>query len=202
MMDYKDAAYLGKLENVKDSYYHPAGYVEYIGDNMTYSINMVTNDSAMVTDWYSFTVSGSGVDHLSFKKVDEGYVLTLDKAAAIRVEAHNRTDTATPRTLRALYSSFLFYEINPTTIGIRVDADNDGTFETWLDKVTIAGDVDQNGKLELADAVLLQRYLNEDTTLTAAAVKKLLSDNALADINKDDQITIIDLRQLLKALGA
>lgn len=68
--------------------------------------------------------------------------------------------------------------------------------EQGSDPQTLKGDVDLNGKVELADAVLLIKSLTAQTTLTEAQA-------AQGDMNDDKKINAIDLtllkRTLLKA---
>lgn len=57
----------------------------------------------------------------------------------------------------------------------------------------VKGDVDQNGKTEIADAVLLQKYLLTSGSLTA-------DQAAAADLNADGKITSADLTLLKRSL--
>ncbi|MBR3045778.1 MAG: leucine-rich repeat protein, partial [Oscillospiraceae bacterium] len=62
----------------------------------------------------------------------------------------------------------------------------------------IRGDMDGNGKITVADAVLLARFVNEDDTLNDAQRLGLL--NADPDLDSDGFVTVMDVRALLKML--
>ena len=59
-----------------------------------------------------------------------------------------------------------------------------------------SGDVDANGKVAIADAILLARYIAEDTDITVTA-----QGRANADMNGDDQINSDDSAELLSWLA-
>lgn len=61
---------------------------------------------------------------------------------------------------------------------------------------TLRGDVDCNGSVELADAILLARYIAEDTTLT-------ISQQGVRNcyVNEDDTVDSLDLTTVLRILA-
>ena len=61
--------------------------------------------------------------------------------------------------------------------------------------LTRPGDVDQNGKLEIADVVLLMRIVCEDSTLNISGL-----DNLCCDLNGDELYDIQDVQLLLRSL--
>ena len=63
----------------------------------------------------------------------------------------------------------------------------------------IKGDYDGDGKLAVDDAVLLMRFVAEDTALTAEQVAQIL--NHEPDFDEDGLVTLTDVRALLKVLG-
>ncbi len=62
----------------------------------------------------------------------------------------------------------------------------------------LKGDYNGDGAVEIADAVLLARYIGEDTALTAEQINSIL--NAEPDYSSDQRVTILDVRALLKEL--
>ena len=64
---------------------------------------------------------------------------------------------------------------------------------------TLYGDMNQDGSLSVADAVLLARFISEDTTLTDGQIGKIL--DAEPDFDGDGLVTILDVAALLKKLG-
>ena len=70
-----------------------------------------------------------------------------------------------------------------------------GTDGTVLRK-TAVGDLDQNGQLTIADAVMMARYIAEDSTLTVSA-----AGAADADLDGDGSVTSSDLAILLEHIS-
>ena len=62
-------------------------------------------------------------------------------------------------------------------------------------KTVQSGDINQDGTVSIADAVLLCRYVNEDSTLDESAAKKVTMQNA--DLDDDNEITVLDVTKLL-----
>lgn len=61
------------------------------------------------------------------------------------------------------------------------------------------GDIDGNGRVSAADAVLPARFVGEDDTLSDAQMLVLL--NAEPDLNADGLVTILDVTASLKKLS-
>jgi hypothetical protein len=119
-----DSQSAGKV--IFDSY----GYAEVIGDDSDYNINIVSNDDTCVTDWYKVGVSGKA-SAVKFKKYGDGYVVESDSLTDITVSASN-DDYSAFASFSTDYDKAYIYEIDENTIGIAVDTDNNGTFETTL----------------------------------------------------------------------
>jgi hypothetical protein len=64
---------------------------------------------------------------------------------------------------------------------------------------TLYGDMNQDGSLSVADAVLLACFISEDTTLTDGQIGKIL--DAEPHFDGDGLVTILDVAALLKKLG-
>ena len=62
----------------------------------------------------------------------------------------------------------------------------------------VKGDYNGDGEVTLADAVLLARFISEDTTLTAEQIAAVM--NAEPDFDGDGIVTLLDVRALLKKL--
>ncbi|MBQ1638976.1 MAG: dockerin type I repeat-containing protein [Ruminococcus sp.] len=91
--------------------------------------------------------------------------------------------------------SVFIYEIDETTIGLKIDADNNGTYETDLTQsLRKVGDINGDGKLNVRDITALQRCLAEINTLGD-------DDRAAADINDDGKIDILDVTCLQRYLA-
>lgn len=127
-MDYEDIAYFSDLKNSSQSIVRPNGIFYSSGENLTYDVSMVTNDSLCVTDWYNLNVKGSGTDSVLLKKASNGYILTSDNLKDITLNATGK-DAAASATFSTDYPSVYIYEINEHTIGVKVDSDGDKTYD-------------------------------------------------------------------------
>ena len=63
----------------------------------------------------------------------------------------------------------------------------------------IKGDYNADGEVSDADAVLLARFIGEDTTLTDEEIDKILI--ADPDLNEDGHVTLLDVTALLKVIS-
>ena len=160
MMDYPDNAYFAELKSTHTLTTAPQGYIELNGKNADYSVMMTSNEGYCPTDWYSVSVSGSGVNSMIFRKTDEGYLVTADNLDGVHVMARNSGDQVTAD-FSTEYKSALIYEVNETTIGVKVDADGNGTYETVITGgAALYGDVNGDSTVNLKDATEILRYFN------------------------------------------
>ena len=195
-MDYENIIYYANVENGTSTLVKPDGSVNIEGSNTKYSITMLTDDSERVTDWYALTVSGNNTNDVTFEKQGKGYILSSDNLQNIEIKAE-KGDVEAVKTFSTTYNSVFIYEIDENTIGIKVDVDGDGTYETELSDVQNThqiGDVDFDSILGINDATAIQYHLAELEPLT---------DNqlAFADVDGDGFITINDATQLQKNLA-
>ena len=99
------------------------------------------------------------------KQTENGYVLHADNLNDVTAQAYN--DDATAKvTFSTDYTDVLLYEIDEETIGVAVDTDGDGTYETTIAKSdstsenTVAyGDVNTDNVVDLRDTIVLNKYL-------------------------------------------
>ena len=62
---------------------------------------------------------------------DEGYIVTSDNLHNVKVRALNK-DVTVNAAFSTDAGSVLIYEIDENTLGLRIDADGNGTYETEL----------------------------------------------------------------------
>ena len=169
------------------------GYVQVNGESANYNISMTFNDY-YPTDWFTIEVSGSNADTVSLKKADSGYVLSANKLEDVQIDCSNRTSISTAK-FSTGYDSVFIYEIDENTIGLRVDTDGNGTYETELPTDTFQiGDTNGDGNITISDVTAIQRHLAELELFTDEQI-------ALADTNGDGEINIIDATHLQKYLA-
>ena len=164
-MRYENSIFDVTGSNGNIAVFDPSGYVSLEGSDTTYNFNMIYNDGYHTTDWYSFQVDGNHVDAANMKQTENGYVLHADNLSNVTAQAYN--DDATAKvTFSTDYTDVLLYEIDEETIGVAVDTNGDGTYETTIAKSdstsedTVAyGDVNTDNVVDLRDTIVLNKYL-------------------------------------------
>ena len=111
--------------------FSPTDCVAVNGKNTDYELGIVLNEGYMVTDWYSFNVKGSGVNDATLRKAENGYILEATNLKNVTANAYN-DDVKANVTFSTDYPKVFLYEIDENTIGVAVDTDNNGSFETEL----------------------------------------------------------------------
>ena len=168
------------------------GYVEVQGESAAYTLSLIF-DEDYPTDWFAIEVSGSGADRASLEKAENGFILTSDVLTDVTVKANNREQSAT-LTFSSQYPSVLIYEIDPNTVGVRVDTNGDGIYETELaDAAVLPGDVDGDGKITASDARLALRRAVDLETYAEGSPEFLA-----CDIDRDGNVTASDARIILR----
>lgn len=130
-MDYETVDYYADVTNSTYTLFKPSGSITLKGSDADYDITMVTEDADCVTDWYSVAVSGTDVDNLVYTKVKDGYTLSASNLRNVKISAEGEDFTA-DATISTNYDDVFIYEIDKNTIGVKVDADKNGTYETQI----------------------------------------------------------------------
>ncbi len=192
-MDYEKTAYYGNVENGLYALFKPNGSLEFRGSDADYSLTIVTDEELCVNDWYGVTVSGKEANNLTYKTSKQGYILSSDNLNNVTVSAMS-DESEVKRTFSTEYNSVLIYEINKKKIGIKVDTDNNGTYETELaapDEIVEIGDSNEDGIVDILDAALIQKYTVEKATLSD-------KQREIADVNNDGVVDILDVTDIQK----
>lgn len=184
-IEYTNSKLSADVSNGNYAVYRPNESVEFHGKNSTYTLSMTLNSGYHPTDWYKIEVDGENASEAKISKAGEGYIISSDNLSdGIIIKTSNRNNTARLGVI-ANCNSILAYEIDEDTIGIKLDINNDGIYETKYEPDYI-GDVNSDGKFSIADAVLLQRYLlNIDSINRTQFIK--------ADINMDGAVNVFDM---------
>lgn len=194
-MDYDNCYLTGSSKAGTSVLFDKTGYVEVTGESADFSMSM-TFDDDYPTSWFTVSVEGTAASKASLKMANDGYVLTSDNLDDITVNTCNKDVSATA-SFSATGNSVYIYEINETTVGVKADTDNNGTFETEVETYTtnaLLGDVNMDSKLNIRDATAIQKHLASIATLDAKAL-------AVADFNKDGKINIKDATAIQKKLA-
>ena len=196
MMDYEDCDMAVSSKAGKNAIFDKSGYVQVEGESADYDLSM-TFDENYPTDWFSITVSGGGANKASLRKTDNGFILCSDNLNDVEIFANNRSSKAT-LSFSTDYDSVFIFEIDQTTIGVLVDTDNNGTYDTNVFNVStgekaILGDADGNGKVNVFDASFVQKGVTG--TAGYPDYKKLdIGDPAFAtaDVDGSGAVNIFD----------
>ncbi len=130
-MDYETVDYYADVTNSTYTLFKPSGSITLKGSDADYDITMVTEDADCVTDWYAVGVSGTDVDNLVYTKVKNGYTLSASNLRNVKISAEGEDFNANT-TFSTDYGDVFIYEIDKNTIGVKVDTDKNGTYETPL----------------------------------------------------------------------
>lgn len=131
---YGDCYLEGEISAGKSIIFDKDGYVETLGDAGKYEISM-TFDGEYPTKWSTVEVSGTGSDGISVEKAQEGYVVSGDSLKNVDVELEHREDSI-QTSFSTDYNMACICELDKNTIGVKVDTDGNGTYETIIKKVS------------------------------------------------------------------
>jgi hypothetical protein len=131
-MSYENSLLKANASSGAEARFSPKDSVSVSGKKTDYDLSIVLNDDYKVTDWYSFSVKGSGVTDATLQKEENGYILEASNLDNVTVNAHN-DDVSVDVTFSTEYPKVFLFEKDEHTIGIAVDTDNNGSFETELE---------------------------------------------------------------------
>lgn len=187
-MDYENCSLTGGSAAGESVIFDKSGDVEVNGESAMYNMSM-TYDETYPTDWFAIQVQGYNANSASLRMVNDGYVLTADNLENVSLRANNR-ETYAKVAFSTEYNSVFIYEVDENTIGIRVDTDGNGTYETELPTNTFQfGDTNLDGAISISDVTAIQRHLAD---LSSFSDEQL----TVADTNGDGQVDINDATHL------
>lgn len=191
-IEYTNSIIRADVTNGSYAIYQPDESIEISGNDSDYTLSLLMNEGYHPTDWYKIEVSGVNASNAELSVADGGYAVSNDSFSdGIMVKVSNRDVTASIGLVTDCESLFV-YEIDETTIGIKLDTDNDGIYETDFQPDYI-GDGNQNGSINLVDVVLLQKYLLNIVTIDR---KQCIA----MDMNMDGAVNVLDLMILKRTL--
>lgn len=184
VLSYPDSKFEADVTNGSFAVYVPDESVSFDGLDSDYTLSAVMNEGLHPTDWYKIEVSGEGADSGKITVSDEGYIFESDSIEnGISVKASDRNSEAN-LDLYSVSDKILIYQADKDRIGVKLDTDDDGVFETKYTP-SYLGDANGDSIVSIADAVKLQKYLlkGEETD------KK---GQIAFDINMDGNVDIFD----------
>lgn len=129
-MDYGICRLRGQSSSGESIVFDKSGLVEVNSQSADYEIAMTFNNN-YPTDWFNIRVAGSNAEKVSLQTREDGYLLSGNNLENISVETSNRSDFASA-SFTTSYPSVLIYEIDSDSIGVSVDTDGNGTYETVI----------------------------------------------------------------------
>lgn len=183
-LDYPDSRLKADVTNGSYAVYIPDKSVSFEGKNSSYNLSMVLNEGHHPTDWYKIEVSGDEADTGEITVTEDGYVLKSDGLKnGVSIEVSNKQSKA-KLDLYAVSDKILIYQLSKDRIGIKLDTNNDGIFETKYTP-SYLGDANSDNIVSIADAVRLQKYLLNEESID----KK---EHIALDINMDGNVDVFD----------
>ncbi len=173
------------------------GYVSVKGESAQFNISM-THDIDFPTDWFTVQVKGDNVNDASLEMVNNGWIISADQLENVVVAVNNKDDSAKTK-FSTEYKSALIYEINKNTIGIAVDTDNNGTYETKV-KTEDLTQTRLAGKGRFETAVEISKAGFPDGSKTVVLAYGLNYADALAGVSLAKAMNAPILLTNLKAL--
>ena len=198
-IDYENFLIEAKVDNGNSAEFQPDGGVILKGSDTDYNMSMILNEGYKVNDWNEISINGKNADTAQLKTKDKGFVLKATELDDVQIKVKSDYSEA-DKLFSTDYNEVYIYEIDADTIGVKVDTDNNGTYETILDvnssdapgNSEILGDADRDGKLTVVDAVFIAKAL---------AQKKASILPECADFNKDQKINVLDAVAIAKHLS-
>ena len=157
----------------------PTDCISMEGKQTTYDMEIILNQNALVTDWYSFAVKGGKTDEVKLEKTKGGYILTSSDMKNVIAEAYNDNDDAFVYFSTDAESVYL-YEIDKNTIGVKVDSNGDGTYDKLIAQTAEAknGDANLDGTVDILDVITINKAVLGKETLTR-------HQNEFSDVNQN-----------------
>jgi hypothetical protein len=194
-MRYENDLLKAKFADANDVLFDPSGFIQATGNKSAYDLSIVSNDGFAPTSWYDMEVSGEGAEVI-FRKAENGYILRGDELKNVTVKAFS--DSAEPSCRFSTdYNEVFIYEIDENTIGISVDTDDNGTYETEIESIAAEsfGDPNYDGKIDAKDAsLILVAYAKAST---GADDELTDTQRSSADVNGDNKVDAKDASSIL-----
>lgn len=192
VLDYPESRLEADVTNGSFAVYVPDKSVAFEGENSSYNLSMVLNEGYHPTDWYKIEVSGDEANTGEITVTDEGYVFKSDGLKnGVSIEIFNKESKAN-LDLYSVCDEILIYQLSKDRIGIKLDTNNDGIFETKYTP-SYLGDANSDNIVSIADAVRLQKYLLNEESID----KK---EHIALDINMDGTVDVFDFILMRKKI--
>lgn len=116
---------------VEAATYDPAGTISVELNDSNYVIDATSNNGYGDMPWFTITASGNNANEASLRVTENGAILNSDNLKDVKVTANN-IDEAVNLEFSTEATSVLLDNIDDDTLGVFVDNDNNGTYETII----------------------------------------------------------------------
>jgi hypothetical protein len=174
--------------------FFPNGEVTISTKDSDFDISVVFNESEQIFDWYSMDITGDDANDVTLSPYDDGFVLSGDNLVDVTITTNN-DDISTVTNFTTTEDSVYIYEVDEDTIGVSVDTDNDGTYETDIAQY----DIDDN--TTVTTTATTKVTTPTETTAITTTETNTSSDTTnitVGDINGDGEVMANDLLMLKK----
>lgn len=164
-LTYNNSMLTANASSASKAMFAPSNSVSISGNVTDYELGIVLNDELTINDWFGISVGGKKADDATLRKTKDGFIFKASDMSDISVEAYNK-DISANLTFSTTYPEVLLYEKDINTIGVAVDKDKNGTFETTLsfngDEIaaTLSGDANCDNVVDMSDVVLVMQALS------------------------------------------
>lgn len=186
-LEYEGKIFSVQADNASGVLYSYDDIVQvYSAETTDYTLSMTFDEGYYTTDWYAITVSGEDVSSSTLEAFEDGYLLTASNLEHVEVLAYQEDKAVTADFSLSGVTSVYLYAADASTIGVKIDADGDGVYETDVLEVETGdslayGDLNHDSEISASDWVLLTRYITGTMELTMQQVQD-------ADLNTDDVV--------------
>ncbi len=148
-----DYYYIVKSDSADSATGYRSGELNLINKSGEYRLGITANNPIKNLPWCTIRISGNGKTASTLKVVSDGMVMISDNINGIQAEASNIDmliyNTPLTATFSTDYPSVKFMAVDDDTLGVYVDTDSDGTYETIIadSDGTQYGDSNENPEL-------------------------------------------------------
>lgn len=141
-MNFEDIYLEGSAESGKSVTFDRDGKVELENDRGEYRLSILLNEN-YPTSWYQAELTGTGAEQVSLGLTEEGYICKGNSLKDVNICMKNDKESVSG-TFSTDQDSVLVYEKASGQIGVNVDIDGNGIYETELE-------VTGNTKMKISD---------------------------------------------------
>ena len=189
--------YVISFDNADEVILDPNGMIRATGNASDYNISIISKNDSSPTDWSKVEVSGEA-SQVEFRRTDDGYILSGDDLTDVKVSANGNTYEPAC-SFSTDYDKVLIHEITEDEIGISVDADDNGSFETQIETMEVTdillGDLTGDKLIDANDATMILGLYAKLSTGSKDVTQESIT---LGDVNKDGLLDASDATLVLE----